>query len=423
MWVQVVLILEIATVISCIHCVYGRRVRLDFATIVLFLSIMIILEIANSFEEVGLVSFGIYVPIFIYCRKVFRDRFHRVLLKILLSVILVAIIEFICSLIVSIFIMDNVMLRNVIVSFVALFVCRFILPKLKIDTLDEEFWRKYNFLKWILLMMFSVVLMLMFQGKIIGRISIDKFVFVIPFILVVLLVMIKWNSSQKQVDHIKREVDVAKRMEDSYSELLTNVRLKQHEFKNHITAILSAHYTYKTYEKLVEVQDEYCQLLLRENKYNDLLQINNKVMVGFLYKTFSDMEDEGIDIQYKISSSLEKCSVPTYHLIEMWGILLNNAAESQKHYIEKKVWISVFEKSNRYVFEIRNRASYVALDDMTSWFQKGQSSKGKSRGLGLYHLKCLCEECNCEIGCSNLYIDKENWIVFSLEMNRDNADS
>lgn len=69
------------------------------------------------------------------------------------------------------------------------------------------------------------------SGKIIGRISIDKFVFVIPFILVVLLVMIKWNSSQKQVDHIKREVDVAKRMEDSYSELLTNVRLKQHEFK------------------------------------------------------------------------------------------------------------------------------------------------------------------------------------------------
>lgn len=55
----------------------------------------------------------------------------------------------------------------------------------------------------------------------------------------------------------------------------------------------------------MEVQDEYCQLLLRENKYNDLLQINNKVMVGFLYKTFSDMEDEGIDIQYKISSSLE----------------------------------------------------------------------------------------------------------------------
>lgn len=423
MWMQVVLILEIAAVISCIHCVYGRRVRLDIGTSVLFLSILIILEIANSFEEVGWISFGIYVPIFLYCKIVFRDRFHRVLLKVLLSTILVAIIEFICFLMISMFIVDDLMLRNIIGNLMVLFVSMFILPKLRVETLDVVFWRKYSFMKWILLMMFSVILVLMLQVKMMGRISIDKFVFVIPFMLVALLIMIKWNASQKQVDHIEREMDIAKKTEESYSELLTNVRLKQHEFKNHITAILSSHYTYKTYEKLVEVQDEYCQLLVHENKYNDLLQINNKVIVGFLYKKFSDMEDEGIDIQYKISTKLENCVLPAYHLIEMWGILLDNATEAQKNCIEKQVWISVFEKSNRYVFEVRNKSPYVAFEEITSWFQEGHSSKGRSRGLGLYHMKCLCEEWNCEIGCRNLYIDDENWIVFSLEMNKDKAGS
>ncbi|MBR4083307.1 MAG: GHKL domain-containing protein [Lachnospiraceae bacterium] len=419
MWLQVVLILEIAAVIGGIHCIYGRSVKLDIGTSVLFLSLLAILEIANSFEEVGWVSLGIYIPIFLYCRKVFRDRVHRAILKIVLSTILIAIIEFICFFIISFFVRNNLVLRNIIGNAMVLLVCIFVLPKFKLETLDVVFWKRHSLLKWFLLLIFLVILVLMFQGKIIGQINIDKYILVIPSILVVLLIMVKWNASQKKVDYMERTLDVTKEAEESYSELLTNVRLRQHEFKNHLTAILSAHYAYDTYEKLVEVQDEYCQQLISENKYNDLLRIDNKVIVGFLYKKIVEMEDDGIEIEYKVSSKLEKCLVPTYYLIEMLGILLDNAAEAQKNCSDKQVVISVFENTNRYVFEIRNRTPYIEFDEINSWFIEGYSSKGSNRGLGLYHIKCLCEELNCQIGCRNILRSEENWLIFSLEINKD----
>lgn len=419
MWLQVVIILEITAVISCIHCMYGKPIKFDIGTSVVFLSMLAILEIANSFEGVGWVSFGIYIPIFLYCRIVFRDRIHRAMLKIVLSTILIAIIEFICFSAISLFVKNNLTMRNIIGNTVVLLVCIFVLPKFKMETLDVVFWRKHSLLKWILLIMLLVILVLMLQGKLKGRVNIDKFMLVIPSILVTLLIMIKWNASQKKVDHIEREVDVAKKTEGSYSELLTTVRLRQHEFKNHITAILSAHYTYSTYEKLVEVQDEYCQQLIRENKYNDLLRISNKVIVGFLYKKFVELEDDGIEIQYKVASKLEKCPVSTYHLIEMLGILLDNAAEAQKNCSDKEVRLSVFENSNRYIFEIGNKTPYIEFDEISSWFKEGYSRKGNNRGLGLYHIKCLCEELNCQIGCRNIIVDEENWIIFVLEINKE----
>lgn len=419
MWVQVVLILEIIAVISCIHCIYGRAVKLDIGTSVVFLSMLIILQIANSFEGLGWVSFGIYIPIFLYCRMAFRDRVHRATLRIILSTILIAIIEFICFFAISFFIKNNLVLRNIIGNAMVLLVCIFVLPKLKMETLDVVFWRKHRLLKWFLLLMFLVILVLMFQGKINGKINIDKFILVIPSILVVLLIMIKWNASQKKVDHIERTIDVTKEAEESYSELLTTVRLRQHEFKNHLTAILSAHYTYDTYEKLVKVQDEYCQQLISENKYNDLLRISNKVIVGFLYKKFIEMEDDGIEINYKVASKLEKCPVPAYYLIEMLGILLDNAAEAQKNYNDKQVRLSVFENTNRYVFEVGNRTPYIEFDEISSWFKEGCSSKGNNRGLGLYHIKCLCEELDCQIGCRNILLSEENWLIFVLEINKD----
>lgn len=46
----------------------------------------------------------------------------------------------------------------------------------------------------------------------------------------------------------------------------------------------------------------------------------------------------------------------------------------------------------------------------------GTSSKGINRGIGLYHVKELCEEWNCNIFCENIEIEGKNWIQFDLEM-------
>jgi sensor histidine kinase regulating citrate/malate metabolism len=51
---------------------------------------------------------------------------------------------------------------------------------------------------------------------------------------------------------------------------------------------------------------------------------------------------------------------------------------------------------------------------MENFFEKGYSSKGEQRGLGLYHVKKICIANNIDIICGNRDFNGINWIVFEL---------
>ena len=56
--------------------------------------------------------------------------------------------------------------------------------------------------------------------------------------------------------------------------------------------------------------------------------------------------------------------------------------------------------------------------EMEKWFQMGNSTKGEGRGIGLFHVKKLCEELGCEICCRDVEIEGENWIEFALKIGK-----
>ena len=134
------------------------------------------------------------------------------------------------------------------------------------------------------------------------------------------------------------------------------------------------------------------------------------------------MEADGIDVNYKVGVQIKNCSVPIYHLIEILGILLDNALEAVKDTTwDKTVYFILAEKENMYQFSVQNRAQYISYSDIERLFQLGWSEKGAGRGIGLYHVKCLCDEYNCDIGCKNIEMNEENWIEFDLGVHK--ADS
>ena len=72
----------------------------------------------------------------------------------------------------------------------------------------------------------------------------------------------------------------------------------------------------------------YCEQMLRENRYNNLLLLGNKVLVGYLCGKFQEVEDDGIELDYKITTGIDKMLVLVYYVIEMLGILFDNAMEA-----------------------------------------------------------------------------------------------
>lgn len=417
MWMQVVYLLEIFATLACIHSIYGKKIQWDVKPIALCLSLLVIYEVANSLQDGGIYSLIAYIPIFVYCKRTFGTSMSQTLVKIVWLIILLTAIEFLGVLLVISFIPENLIVRNIFANLFLLIVSIVVLPKIHIERVNLN----SKAMKIVFGMVLGIILFITLQGKMGYNINVTLFALAIPFSLLLLYCLVKWSKTQTEVDSIKREFDVTSTMGEKYTELLSDIRLKQHGFKNHITAILSAHYTCKTYERLVEVQDEYCIKLMQENRYNNLLQIGDKVLVGFLYDKFRGMEGDDIEVKYEIYTSIDKCTIHSYYLIEILGILLDNAVEAIKSTKRRNVVFIVDENDNKYLFSVRNISKYVPYAEIEKWFQKGVSSKGKNRGVGLYYAKKLCQDLKCDIHCRNIEYEQENWIEFCLEIGK--ADS
>ena len=149
-----------------------------------------------------------------------------------------------------------------------------------------------------------------------------------------------------------------------------------------------------------------------------MLLIENKVLAGFLYGKLQEIEAEGVSIECEIRGTFRQSVVPIHHLIEMLGILLDNAVQAKRDSDSKETGIlfSLLEKGQSYQFKVCNRFPYTSYDEIATWFQLGESTKGEGHGLGLYQLRCLCKESGCIISYGNVEIKEENWIEFVLEV-------
>ena len=225
------------------------------------------------------------------------------------------------------------------------------------------------------------IMAVLVQGKWFSEVHMQYFLFSIPTIIMLLFAIAKWEDAQSEAKRMKERIGEIEGNKRNYENLLTKVRLRQHALKNHMEAIASFHYTYKTTEKLVQIEEEYCNQLLKENKYNDLLLLGNDVLTGFLCKKFQAAENDGIELNYRIASEVSQCRVPVYHVIEMLGILFDNAMEAVKDMARKEIFFSVCKVDGIYEFLIRNLFPYTSYDDIGEWFSFEKSGKGSGRGL------------------------------------------
>ena len=323
-----------------------------------------------------------------------------------------------CLTLSSILLPRNEMCRVLLADVGVLVCCQCLLPKMKIDSLLKNLRYSGKRVFGILAIISIIVALLLLQDKILKGIRADIFLFTIPMTLIIVLLIGRWNSSKKDVEQMEKELENNIRMQANFESLLEDVRMRQHEFKNHIAAIFSAHYTYKTYKKLVQAQSEYCNRLLLDNKYNNLLLIKNNILAGFFYEKFKEVEDDAYGFEYKIHGTFANIQMPTYHIIEIIGILIDNAVEAIKNDADKLISIDAYEDDLICYFVIRNTHKYVTYTTMEQWFQKGVSTKGMNRGIGLYYVKSLCEEWKCNIRCENVNVVDKNWIQFTLEINK-----
>ena len=122
-------------------------------------------------------------------------------------------------------------------------------------------------------------------------------------------------------------------------------------------------------------------------------------------------------MELKISAHGMDCTVPGHILVEMFGILLDNAVEAIKGTeYSQNVCVTISDSQREFYFAVSNEYQYVPYEELGKWFEAGQSRKGKLRGIGLYHLRTLCEEWKCDVIYKNQEADGRNRIEFMLRI-------
>lgn len=230
--------------------------------------------------------------------------------------------------------------------------------------------------------------------------------------LIIALMLILWINSENEKKHKAEELRTYKLYTKTFEDAVTTIRTKQHEFDNHINAIKCMRYTIHDTEKLINEQGKYCDKILQDNKYNKVLKLNmSPIIVGFLYSKFTAASARGINIDYEIQD-IEIMNISVNDLIEVIGILFDNAVEALEEQGDKEMEVRMLQSGNMFTVSIANISSWKTNNEIEKFFEYGYSTKGKEHGIGLYRVNMIMKKYKACIQVENITRKDTNYLCF-----------
>lgn len=238
------------------------------------------------------------------------------------------------------------------------------------------------------------------------------------FIISILLLILNWDVlvNQKKIQEKDAELSAYETYLPVVNELIDQVRIRQHQFDNHLQAIRSLPVTHKDYTSLSSAVANYSAYFESTMKDAVLLKLNHKLLAGFLFSKYHQAEDQKKNLNIQIQNTNIQTVVPEYELIDILGILINNSMEAVSE--GDTVTLTLDTRSNQCLIKIMNKGPLITDDLRSNMFKKGYSTKknGYNQGLGLYNLKEIIDSYHGMLIVSNESINSEMYIVFEIEV-------
>ena len=229
----------------------------------------------------------------------------------------------------------------------------------------------------------------------------------------------EWQKTRSESEKRKVQLELNRIYYEAYEGLIQSIRERQHDFKNHLNALEGMIYSIDNYDELVLEQKKYLQSIMGELEPARLLTlIENPLIAGFLNYKVSKAQEMGITTRYHCVLQKRDMGIPEFKLIEMMGILLDNAIEelSSESIADRVLVIELMVEDNIMKFAVSNSYENNNNLDVSKIFENGYSSKGNGRGIGLSKLKHMMKDNNGEIAVSqevfeNVPVLKIEWLI------------
>lgn len=418
MVMAIYLLFEIMAIIVCLFLLCGEKIRVTYKMLCMIAVHIVLFTVCNYIGYSGLFSALIYLVITAYVIGEFRLPLHKALIRVAVMLLLCAGLQTIAAISVELLSQGKIETKySNLCTNLLLFVVTYVLyRKVNMQEIIAYVKGGSKAATILLIGIFCIAVAYILYAKKSSTINgIDYLLFFTMAIIIIFLIGI-WEKSRIQIKEKKIEIEVHEIYAESYKKLIDEIRTRQHEFDNHIQAIINQQFTCSTYEELVRVQSEYINAITFDNRYNKLLRQGNYVYIGFLYGKLVSIEEQGMDIAYKINIGQLRCDMPVYKLIEITNDLLSNACEALAFLTEfpRSIYLQIEETKDKILLEIRNIGEPLSPDFVRECFKKEYSKKGLGRGLGLYNVRNIAEQYGADIQFRNVLINHYNWVSFSV---------
>ena len=418
-------LLEMIAILLCIHELYGKKFYFNIKNIIVIAVDIIVLQLIEVGQLPGGTSMLLYPIACCYCISEFGVNKRELVVNNVLYIVILGILQMGAWMVLDVFqiiptINSGRGIINLMVNTIVFFIVCIVIPHIGLHKFSVFMQQKIVLLRLLLIISILFVSYLLIILKVTDHLAAEQYVIIIISLCLLGGVTYMWQKNQYKAKEQQIELQMHHMYQESFQNLVSDIRSRQHDFENHINAVYSQHYTSTTLEELVEKQRKYCEVLREDNKYNKLLSTGNSIITGFLYGKFLQAEGKGITVKYKVKLGELECPVPIYKLVEVIGNLFDNAMEAlEGNGCEKMIFLDLVETPEELNFTIKNENPYIPQEKLLQLFQRGESSKGNQRGIGLSNVKKICEEYHCELLAANKNDAGKSYIEFGINWRKE----
>ncbi|KMY41498.1 sensor histidine kinase [Peribacillus loiseleuriae] len=269
-------------------------------------------------------------------------------------------------------------------------ICFYWLMKKKFSTYIRNDFN--HFVKLIIVSVFAFILYIVLSSRNRNEFIIDP-AFIAFVVLIVLAMLVFLFYEQKRTQVMENRMKAIEKYIPIIDELVVEVRSRQHEFSNKLLAISSILQANENMENAREQVSKYVENVQLTSGQHELLNMDHKVIAGFLYTKMKRAEQLNMKLKFERSVSVSAFPCEDYDLIEVLGILIDNAIEAC--FGGDTILIRMVQLNDRYELTVSNPAEYMTNEQFMQLFKLGYSTKSihsDNRGFGLYNVQQIAKQ-------------------------------
>ncbi len=212
-------------------------------------------------------------------------------------------------------------------------------------------------------------------------------------LLCTMTLIISWGAALdiREALSARRMASDADMLEEAYDrleELNGTLRAQRHDFMNHLQVVYS----------LMELEDYKAASDYIERVYSDIRRVSRTLKTAhpainaLLTAKVSDCEQRGIRVSLQIESAWNGLPMESWEMCRVLGNLIDNAMDALRGAPEPALTIRLSESLHGFEFAVSNNGPMIPANVAERIFQRGFSTKGEGRGMGLSIVKGIMED-------------------------------